>query len=52
VKSVPEISTELSLGVIVSTLAITTVVSLIATSKEKKKAPAAEKAKAKKASSK
>jgi tellurite resistance protein TerC len=52
VKSVPEISTELSLGVIISTLAITTVVSLIATSKDKKKAPAAEKAKAKKASSK
>jgi len=37
VKSVPEISTELSLGVIVTTLAITTVVSLIATSKDKKK---------------
>jgi tellurite resistance protein TerC len=52
VKSVPEISTELSLGVIISTLAITTVVSLIATSKDKKKAPAAKKAKAKKASSK
>jgi tellurite resistance protein TerC len=35
VKAVPEISTELSLGVIISTLVITTVVSLIATSKEK-----------------
>jgi tellurite resistance protein TerC len=35
VKAVPEISTELSLGVIVSSLVITTVVSLIATSKEK-----------------
>lgn len=33
-KGVPEISTELSLGVIVSTLIITTVVSLIATSRE------------------
>jgi len=52
VKTVPEISTELSLGVIVSTLAITTVVSLIATSKDKKKAPAVKKAKAKKASAK
>jgi tellurite resistance protein TerC len=52
VKTVPEISTELSLGVIVSTLTITTIVSLIATAKDKKKAPAAKKAKAKKASSK
>lgn len=34
---IPEISTELSLGVIVSTLIITTVVSLIATSKEETK---------------
>ena len=51
-KSVPEISTELSLGVIVSTLTITTIVSLIATSKDKKKAPAAKKAKAKKTGSK
>jgi tellurite resistance protein TerC len=52
VKTVPEISTELSLGVIVSTLTITTIVSLIATAKDKKKAPAAIRAKAKKASSK
>ena len=52
VKSVPEISTELSLGVIVSTLTITTIVSLIATAKDKKKAPAAKKAKAKKTGSK
>jgi tellurite resistance protein TerC len=52
VKSVPEISTELSLGVIISTLTITTIVSLIATSKDKKKAPAAKKAKAKKTGSK
>lgn len=36
---IPEISTELSLGVIISTLAITTVVSLIATSNEKKDSP-------------
>ena len=36
VKAIPEISTELSLGVIVSTLFITTVVSLIATSGDKK----------------
>jgi tellurite resistance protein TerC len=35
VKAIPEISTELSLGVIVSTLVITTVVSLIATSNER-----------------
>ena len=35
VKAVPEISTELSLGVIITTLVITTVVSLIATSNEK-----------------
>ncbi|MFM7014170.1 MAG: TerC family protein [Actinomycetota bacterium] len=34
--SIPEISTELSLGVILSVLAITTVVSLIATADEKK----------------
>jgi tellurite resistance protein TerC len=52
VKTVPEISTELSLGVIISTLTITTIVSLIATAKDKKKTPAAKKAKAKKASSK
>ena len=45
VTSVPEISTELSLGVIVSTLVITTIVSLIATSKDKKEAPAAKPAK-------
>ena len=37
VTNVPEISTELSLGVIVSTLIITTIVSLIATSKDEKK---------------
>lgn len=39
VKAIPEISTELSLGVIISTLVITTVVSLIATSgdREEKK---------------
>jgi tellurite resistance protein TerC len=36
VKAVPEISTELSLGVIITTLVITTVVSLIATSGDKK----------------
>jgi tellurite resistance protein TerC len=35
VKAVPEISTELSLGVIISTLIITTIISLIATAKEK-----------------
>jgi tellurite resistance protein TerC len=35
VKAVPEISTELSLGVIISTLIITTIVSLIATSKDR-----------------
>ena len=52
VKSVPEISTELSLGVIISTLTITTIVSLIATSKDKKKAPATKKSKAKKTVSK
>jgi tellurite resistance protein TerC len=52
VKSVPEISTELSLGVIISTLTITTIVSLIATARDKKKVPAAKKAKPKKASSK
>ena len=40
VKSVPEISTELSLGVIISTLTITTIVSLIATAKDKKETPA------------
>ena len=34
VKVVPEISTELSLGVIISTLIITTIISLIATAKE------------------
>lgn len=39
VKSVPEISTELSLGVIVTTLTITTIVSLIATAKDKKSGP-------------
>ena len=52
VTSVPEISTELSLGVIISTLTITTIVSLIATSKDKKKAPATKKAKATKTGSK
>jgi len=36
VNSIPEISTELSLGVIITTLVITTVVSLIATSGDKK----------------
>jgi len=36
VKAIPEISTELSLGVIITTLVITTVVSLIATSGDKK----------------
>lgn len=35
-KALPEISTELSLGVIISTLIITTIVSLIATSDDKK----------------
>jgi tellurite resistance protein TerC len=39
---IPEISTELSLGVIISTLVITTVVSLIATS-DKKDGPSSEK---------
>jgi tellurite resistance protein TerC len=45
VKTVPEISTELSLGVIITTLVITTVVSLIATSGDKspKKKKAAKK---------
>lgn len=38
VKAIPEISTELSLGVIVSVLTLTTIVSLIATSSDKKKA--------------
>ena len=55
VKSVPEISTELSLGVIMSTLTITTIVSLIATAKDKKETPAekpAKKSVAKKKSSK
>ena len=37
VRAVPEISTELSLGVIITTLVITTVVSLIATSDDKGK---------------
>ncbi len=37
IKIVPEISTELSLGVIVSTLIITTIVSLIATAKDESK---------------
>jgi tellurite resistance protein TerC len=36
VTAIPEISTELSLGVIITTLFITTVVSLIATSGDKK----------------
>jgi tellurite resistance protein TerC len=45
VTAVPEISTELSLGVIVSTLVITTIVSLIATSKDKKQTPKAKPAK-------
>jgi tellurite resistance protein TerC len=35
VKAIPEISTELSLGVIISTLIITTIISLMATAKEK-----------------
>ena len=55
VTTVPEISTELSLGVIVSTLIITTIVSLIATSKDKKETPKSKpvkKAAAKKSSSK
>jgi tellurite resistance protein TerC len=55
VKSVPEISTELSLGVIISTLTITTIVSLIATAKDKKETPRekpAKKSVAKKKSSK
>jgi tellurite resistance protein TerC len=55
VTNVPEISTELSLGVIVSTLIITTIVSLIATSKDEKeprKSEPAKKAAAKKSSSK
>jgi tellurite resistance protein TerC len=55
VKSVPEISTELSLGVIISTLTITTIVSLIATAKDKKETPGekpAKKSVAKKKSSK
>ena len=47
-KELPEISTELSLGVIVSTLAITTVVSLIATAEDKKPAKSKKKASAKK----
>jgi tellurite resistance protein TerC len=34
IKAIPEISTELSLGVIISTLILTTIVSLIATSGE------------------
>mgnify|MGYP006946333530 CR=1 FL=1 len=45
VTAVPEISTELSLGVIVSTLVITTIVSLIATAKDKKEATKAKPAK-------
>ena len=45
IKVIPEISTELSLGVIVSTLVITTIVSLIATSKDKKQNPKAKPAK-------
>jgi len=36
IKVIPEITTELSLGVIVSTLVLTTIISLIATSKETK----------------
>ena len=55
VTTVPEISTELSLGVIVSTLIITTIVSLIATSKDEKKPRKSEpvkKAAAKKSTSK
>jgi tellurite resistance protein TerC len=43
VKAVPEISTELSLGVIITTLVITTVVSLIATSDDKGKKKASKK---------
>lgn len=48
-KELPEISTELSLGVIVATLTITTIISLIATSDEKKQGrPKSKKAKTKK----
>ena len=47
-KQLPEISTELSLGVIVSTLAITTVVSLIATAEDKKPEKSKKKASSKK----
>jgi tellurite resistance protein TerC len=36
IKSIPEISTELSLGFILVTLVVTTVVSLIATSEKRK----------------
>jgi tellurite resistance protein TerC len=36
IKAIPEISTELSLGVIISTLVLTTILSLIATSGEDK----------------
>jgi tellurite resistance protein TerC len=36
IKAIPEITTELSLGVIVSTLVLTTIISLIATSRETK----------------
>jgi tellurite resistance protein TerC len=46
IKVIPEITTELSLGVIVSTLVLTTIISLIATGKETKsakKAPAKKK---------
>jgi tellurite resistance protein TerC len=43
VNSIPEISTELSLGVIITTLVITTVVSLIATSDDKGKKKASKK---------
>jgi tellurite resistance protein TerC len=46
IKVIPEITTELSLGVIVSTLVLTTIISLIATGKETKsvkKSPAKKK---------
>lgn len=51
-KSVPEISTELSLGVIVSTLVLTTIISLIATSRETNGKTSAKKSSKKKSSSK
>jgi tellurite resistance protein TerC len=45
IKVIPEISTELSLGVIISTLVLTTIVSLIATSGEDKAAKNSDEAK-------